>query len=247
MPERDLLIADNFHPDVWEQAETYGRYAMYSVFGITRGVLPADRTQVAEELVRFLIQCHDRGVVVRGIYDLAGMRADGDVLLWWHAQDLEQIQDAYREFLANTEFGRACDPVWSAAGVHRPTEFENTHVPSFVGGHSPDKWLSIHPFSRSYEWYVLAPEERARMLRDHGMQAVGYEDIHASTTAAFGMGDYEWLMAFEAPKLERITNMLLKMRYVEARTHVRLESPMYSGRLVSSSTEDLLEFLHTLR
>ena len=37
------------------------------------------------------------------------------------------------------------------------------------------------------------------MLAEHGMAARGYKDVRANTVPAFALGDYEWILAFEAP------------------------------------------------
>ena len=41
-------------------------------------------------------------------------------------------------------------------------------------------------------------------------------------------------MAFESPTLERIVELMYKMRYTEARLHVREELPFYTGRRIGA-------------
>ena len=55
------------------------RYLMFSVFAVRPGVLGDDRAareKVIDETATFLKQQEERGVVVRGVYDVAGLRAD---------------------------------------------------------------------------------------------------------------------------------------------------------------------------
>ena len=47
--------------------------------------------------------------------------------------------------------------------------------------------------------------------------------------AAFGLGDYEWLLAFEADELHRIVDCLRHLRASRARLFTKLETPFYSG------------------
>ena len=56
---------------------------------------------------------------------------------------------------------RALLPTWNAMGVHRDAEFNKAHVPGFLRGIEPKAWLTVYPFVRSYEWYLL-PRRRAR-------------------------------------------------------------------------------------
>ena len=71
------------------------------------------------------------------------------------------------------------------------------------------------------------------MLRDHGLAARDFPDVIGSTTSAFGLGDYEFLLAFEADELQRIVDTLRAARAVEARLHVREETPFYTGPRVT--------------
>jgi chlorite dismutase len=87
----------------------------------------------------------------------------------------------------------------------------------------------VYPFVRSYEWYLLPDEERRKMLADHGMQARTYPDVRANTISSFALGDYEWVLAFEADELHRIVDLMRELRNTEARLHVRHEIPFYTG------------------
>ena len=68
------------------------------------------------------------------------------------------------------------------------------------------------------------------MLREHGQQAHDYADVRANTVASFGLGDYEWILAFEADELHRIVDLMRALRASGARRHVREEIPFYTGR-----------------
>lgn len=205
------------------------RYLMFSVYKVRAGELPEDRTEVAADLERFLAGLAEKDVVVRGVYDVAGLRGDADFMIWWHAETIEQLQDAYRAFQRTTALGRLCDPVWSAAALHRPAEFNKSHIPAFLAGEDPGAYICVYPFVRSYKWYLLPDEERRKMLADHGKAARDYKDVRANTVPAFALGDYEWLLAFEAPELHRIVDLMRDLRATEARYHVRVEIPFYTG------------------
>lgn len=67
------------------------------------------------------------------------------------------------------------------------------------------------------------------MLADHGKAARGYADVRANTVPAFALGDYEWVLAFESPELYRIVDLMRDLRATEARLHVRVEIPFFTG------------------
>lgn len=209
------------------------RYAMFSVFQVQPGVLGEDRAAAVKNAQDFFASYEDTETVVRGIYDVAGVRADADYMIWTHAERLEDLQKLYADFRRTTDLGQSSDPVWSNVALHRPAEFNKSHVPAFIAGEEPGDYICVSPFVRSYEWYLLPDADRRKMLADHGMAGRTYPDVRANTIPAFALGDYEWILAFEAPKLDRIVDLMRDLRATEARMHVREETPFFTGPRVS--------------
>ncbi len=204
------------------------RYTMWSVFRAT-DPLPALREPVAAEVDALFEQLAGKDVVIRGSYDVAGLRADADLMIWWHSASPDALQEAYSLF-RRTVLGRHLTPVWSQMALHRPAEFNKSHLPAFLAGEPSREYLCVYPFVRSYEWYLLPDAERRDLLREHGQQARGYPDVRANTVASFALGDYEWMLAFEADELHRIVDLMRDLRASGARRHVREETPFYTGR-----------------
>ena len=204
------------------------RYTMWSVFQATRP-LPEDRPGLVAEVATLVEQLAGKDVVVRGTYDVSALRADADVMVWWHAPSADALQEAYGMF-RRTSLGRHLTPVWSSMAMHRPAEFNKSHLPAFLAGEPAGDYVCVYPFVRSYEWYLLPDEERRHMLAEHGKMARGYPDVRANTVASFALGDYEWMLAFEADELHRIVDLMRDLRASTARRHVREEVPFYTGR-----------------
>jgi chlorite dismutase len=204
------------------------RYTMWSVFRL-RSALPQDRAAAAAEVEELFEQLAAKDVVVRGVYDVAGLRADADLMVWWHAPTADDLQEAYNRF-RRTAVGAACEPVWSSMALHRPAEFNKGHIPAFLAEEEPRDYVCVYPFVRSYDWYLLPDEERRAMLAEHGQMARGFPDVRANTVSAFALGDYEWMLAFEADELHRIVDLMRHLRGSRARLHVREELPFYTGR-----------------
>jgi len=206
-----------------ERVNTTIYYAMWSVFKTTGGIDVEERDGIVAATEDAVAAT---GVTVRGWYDVAGLRADADLMVWWHADSIEKVQAAYHAVLNS---GLPLTSVWSVVGLHRPAEFNKRHLPGFLLTDQAPDYAAVYPFVRSYEWYLLPEEERNRILRDHGMTGVPYKDVVASTVAAFALGDYEWILALEANELHRITDLMRDFRYTEARLHVREDTPFYTG------------------
>ena len=80
-----------------------------------------------------------------------------------------------------------------------------------------------------WRWHGTEPDS-ADLAHMHGQLARGYPDVRANTVASFALGDYEWMLAFEADELHRIVDLMRHLRASDARRHVREEVPFYTGR-----------------
>jgi chlorite dismutase len=205
------------------------RYTMWSVFALERVLGDADRAAESREVEKLFEELDGADVVVRGVYDVSGLRADADLMVWWHAETADALQDAYHRF-RRTAFGARLRAVWSQMALHRPAEFNKSHIPAFLAEEEARSYVCVYPFVRSYEWYLLEESERRRLLAEHGMMAREYPDVRANTVSSFALGDYEWLLAFEADELHRIVDLMRHLRGSETRRHVREEVPFYTGR-----------------
>jgi chlorite dismutase len=203
-------------------------YTMYSVFRATTPVADEDRAALGAEGQAFLDTALEKGVYTRGTYDVSGFKAEADLLIWWTCPDIDVLQDVYSRF-RQTALGRHLTPEWSSVGLHRPAEFNKNHIPAYVRREDPKKYVCVYPFNRSLEWYLLPDYERKGMLADHGIMGREYEDVRANTVAAFALGDYEWLLAFEADELHRIVDAMRHLRSARARLHTKLETPFFTG------------------
>jgi chlorite dismutase len=218
------------------------RYAMWSVFGLDRHLGDdADRDALAAEVDELFGQLAGKDVTIRGTYDVSGLRAGADVMIWLHAATAEALQDAFARF-RRTRLGAHLVPTWSNMALHRPAEFNKSHLPSFLA--EPDtqyKYLAVYPFVRSYDWYLLPDNERRALLAEHGQLAREYPDVRANTIASFALGDYEWILAFESDDLGRIVDLMRYLRSSATRRHVRLEIPFHTGtrRAIGELVESL--------
>jgi peroxiredoxin len=150
-------------------------------------------------------------------------------MIWWHAETIEGCQDAYHRFL-RTGFGAHLEPVWSVAALHRPAEFNAQHIPAFMADEEAARLhlrLPVRPVLRLVRHGRRGAPRDA--LASTGRWRRDYPDVRANTIAAFALGDYEWVLAFEADELHRIVDLMRELRASRARLHVREEIPFYTG------------------
>jgi peroxiredoxin len=216
------------------------RYTAWSVFSVHDPIGDGDRSQLAAEVADLFAELAAADIVVRGTYDVSALRADAELMIWWHASSADELQTAYSRF-RRTQLGRHLRPVWSVMALHRPAEFNKSHVPAFLADEEARAYVCVYPFVRSYDWYLLEDAERRELLAEHGQMARGYADVRANTVASFALNDYEWILAFEADELHRIVDLMRHLRGSRARLHVRDEVPFYTG--TKRSLDDLVQTL----
>lgn len=203
-------------------------YTLYAV--LRRDPQRAAGTDVAS-LSAAVGEVDAAGVDIRGFYDVSGLRADSDIMIWLTGPDPQQLQWALRRLRATDALSTLL-PTWNAMGVHREAEFARSHKPAYMRGLDPKGWLTVYPFVRSYEWYLLPEEDRSRMLADHGRMGREFPQVLSNTVASFALGDYEWLLGLEADELVDLVDLMRHLRAAEARLHVREEVPFYTGRRI---------------
>ncbi|MGD7732527.1 hydrogen peroxide-dependent heme synthase [Propionibacteriaceae bacterium G57] len=207
----------------------YTEYAVYSKVagcGLSEQSVEAELTGWKERLAEL-------GVTLRGVYDMTEFKPDSDVMIWTHAEKPEALQAA-GQYFRSLGLAQGLSRAWTAVGVHVQAEFSKAHAPAFMYGREPKRWVTVYPFVRSHEWYLLPEDERSEMLREHGLAGRKFPNVLANTVGAFALGDYEWLLSFESDELIELVDMMRDLRYTQARLHVREELPFYTGRRINA-------------
>ncbi len=217
-------------------------YALYPVFRARDGFrdLSADALADVVQEVENLYKSFEGRVEVRGTYSTVGFRPDADLMLWLVGSTPEDIQAFLAEF-RRTQAGRLTDVAWTFMGVVKPAEFTADHRPAFVKGTPPKMFLCVYPFVRTPEWYLLPREERGALLAEHGVVGREFPEVLANTTSAFGLGDWEWILAFEADRADTLVDCIRRLRDAKARLYTKEEIPFVTGirKSVAEALADL--------
>ena len=206
---------------------TYAYYPVYRSTAELRDRGAGDVESMAHEAEILLKEWSDR-VTLRGTYSVTGFRPDADLMMWWVARSADDVQDLSIAF-RRTALGRRLEQTWAFMGIVRPAEFSPDHRPAFVKGDPPKRFACVYPYVRTSDWYLLPAEQRSALLREHGEFGREFPDVLANTTSAFGMNDWEWILAFESDDLSRIVDCLRRLREAEARRYTKEEVPFVTG------------------
>lgn len=203
---------------------------LYSLFWILRrernGADPVLGV-TSEDLAEALTSNID--VHLRGAYSLAGLRPDADAIFWLISPDLDALQDTWTG-MKHTTLGRHLQPVNVYLGMSGPSQYVADHVPAFSRGATPCKYLSVYPFVKTHDWYLLPYEERQRLMREHGELGREYPSILTNTISSYGLGDQEFVVAIEGDDPNEILRMMRHLRSAEVRKYTVYDTPIYLGR-----------------
>ena len=163
------------------------------------------------------------------IYLSIGLRHDTDFFLWTIAKDLAPHQ-SFAADLMRTGLGRWLKPSWNFLAMTRPSQYNPGHLPAFEAGEHPRKYLFLYPFVKSREWYLLPFEERRRMMRGHMATGEMYPMVRLNTTYSFGLGDQDFVLAFETDQPAAFEDLVQRLRESEASRYTVRDTPFILGQ-----------------
>lgn len=190
--------------------------------------LPDSRRKAAADELQAVIDQYQDRLTVRGIYSTVGFRNDSDVIFWIISNDVDTLQQ-FAVDVRRTAFGQGTSLQWAFPGLTRPPEFDGDHITAFQKGIPPRKYICLYPFVRTPEWYLLPREERGKMLREHGMKGREFPEVLTNNVQAFGIGDYEWILAFECDEYQAFVDLVRHLRATQARLYTKEDTPFIIG------------------
>ena len=107
--------------------------------------------------------------------------------------------------------------------------YDPTHSPAFVEGKDAKRYLSVYPFIKTHDWYLLPFEERRRLMKEHGELGRDYPTISTNTVNSFGLQDQEFVVALEDDDPETMLKMVQALRSAEVRKYTTLDTPIFLG------------------
>lgn len=165
---------------------TYSAYWLYKL-DPAFARLPEEQQQTGKAAYLAAIEALPAPLTLRGVYSFVGFREDADLMLWVHGADLDAMQE-FAVRLRQTGLGRYLSAVQSYVGVVAGGRYDPSHLPSFMLGAEPKNYISVYPFVKTTEWYLLPYDQRRELMAEHGVVgrrfAVAREYQRPSTSPA---------------------------------------------------------------
>ena len=167
-------------------------------------------------------------VEVRAIYNTAGLSPEVDLILWVVARDPADLHHL-AVALDRTALGRAMDVERVYMGTASNSQYDPTHGPAFLQGVPPKRYLSVYPFTKTPEWFLLPYEERRDLMIDHGRMGREFPSVLTNTVNSFGIADQEFIVALEDDDPAVLVRMVQRLRAAEVRKYTSVDTPIYLG------------------
>ncbi|PVU75189.1 chlorite dismutase [Sulfolobus sp. SCGC AB-777_G06] len=164
------------------------------------------------------------------------LRDNGD-LIYWVADVETSLLNEFRYSLASSSSGLLIPTLTFFSYFKHSPYTGNTSVEILKYlRQEPLRYFVAYPMKKTVDWYLLPFEERKEVMDEHIRVARTHPDnkgIRSYTTYSFGIGDYEFVVIYEIPELDKWINIVEKLREVRARKWVAFEEPIIVGELGS--------------
>ncbi len=205
---------------------TFVNFLCFSLDATFRRLSDAERTRGIQQFVTELESARS-DVSVRAYLSI-GLRHDTDFFLWAIAKDLAPFQPLTADLL-KTELGRFLKLSYTFVAMTRPSAYNPGHIPVFELGEKARKYLFLYPFVKSREWYLLPFEKRREMMRGHMTIGESYPMVRLNTTYSFGLGDQDFVLAFETDEPAAFEDLVQRLRETEASRYTVRDTPFILG------------------
>lgn len=170
-----------------------------------------------------------RPEVSHRLYLSMALRHDTDFFLWAIARDLAPLQQLGADLL-KTGLGGFLKLSYTFVAMTRPSVYNPMHIPAFEQGEGPKRYLFLYPFVKSREWYLLPFEKRREIMRGHMTIGEQYPMVRLNTTYSFGLGDQDFVLAFETDQPAAFEDLVQRLRETEASRYTVRDTPFILGQ-----------------
>ena len=216
----------------------YLNFSFYKVDPKWRWLNDLGKDEAAKEF-SLLIDIANTKMKVR-TYSTIGIRKESDFMLWSISDSIEKIQ-VLTSKVYSTVLGKYIDISEVYLSASRPSIYSNKITPTFMNDDEPLKYNIVYPFIKSREWYLLPFEERNKMMKEHIIVGRKFPQIKLNTSYSFGMGDQDFMLAFETDNLMDFQDLILKLRETQVNRYVVRDTPMIV--CVHKNIQDIIKSL----
>jgi chlorite dismutase len=160
------------------------------------------------------------------VYSTLGLKHTCDFLVWVIAKKLEVVP-AYLGRINRSALGASLTLAHSYTAVTKPTPYSASHAQAFELGPPFHKYVVVYPFTKTDAWYQLPFDERRRMMEEHRKVGEKFPMVRINTTYSFGLGDQDFMLAFECDEPKDFSDLVQALRETKGRVYTKEDTPFF--------------------
>lgn len=188
----------------------------------------------------FVEELKNERKVVTNTYATLGLKKDTRILLWMHADTIEEIQNFLNK-LMHTKLGEYLVITHTLFGMTRQTQYSDKSTVHLKSQRKGEKYLVIYPFVKTKEWYQLPFEKRRNMMGGHVMVGKKYPQIEQVLLYSYGIDDSEFIVSYEMEDLAAFQSLVMDLRSDSVRAYTQSDTPIFT--CIYKTPEEVVEFL----
>lgn len=208
------------------EAPRFVQYLFFKADPLWRRLPDEERTRGRREFSQVVEATAD---VQTFSYSTLGLKVDADFMLWRIADSLDPLQDTLGQLL-QTGLGKYVHATFSLFGMTRPSVYtkRRTAQEQAVDEEERLRYLTVYPFSKTTEWYLMSKEARQGMMNEHMRVGHEYAKVRQVLLYATGLDDQEFVVAYETDDLHSYQGLLIALRSTEARRYTLKDQPIFT-------------------
>jgi len=217
---------------------TFLNFSFFKVDPKWRWLNEIGKEEAAKEFAS-LVEVANTKIKVR-TYSTLGLREDADIMLWMISDSIEKTQIMTSK-IYSTIFGKYLAHSYVFLSAARASVYSAKVMPGFMTDEQPSKYCVVYPFVKSREWYLLPFEQRKKMMEEHIAIGRKFPQVRLNTTYSFGIGDQDFMLAFETADLMAFQELIMQLRETQVSRYIVRDTPMIV--CVYKGVEDIIKSL----
>jgi chlorite dismutase len=231
--KQEKVLIDNTNPvdgnstnnqDKENKPEKFINFTFYKVDPKWRWLNEIGKDESSREFLE-LLKAANTKMKVR-TYSTIGLRHDSEFMIWTVSSSLENIQ-IFTSKIYSTIFGKYVEPTNTFLSLTRKSIYSNQVKLGFESDDDAQlRYVVVYPFIKSREWYLLPFEKRKQLMDEHIKVGRKYPEIRLNTTYSFGIGDQDFMLAFETADLSKFQDLIMDLRETQVSRYILKDIPM---------------------
>jgi chlorite dismutase len=182
---------------------------------------------------RFLSQL-ERAAKHLDIYQVYPASNNADFLVWTatEAEGPDTLHEFFTRFgQATNPFRNVIEPVHTLWGLTKPSQYTKSRSTQEIDPFAKSRgaYLTIYPFTKTGEWYLMSREARQGMMNEHIRIGKEYPEIKQLLLYSFGLQDQEFVVVYETSDLAQFSDLVYELRDTEARRYTKGDAPLFTA------------------